>query len=241
MEPWTPKWKKETLRQLRLEWNHCSQCPLSETRNKVVFGTGNPDADIMFVGEAPGEMEDGVGEPFVGRSGEIFRAMWEGTGQSWDDIYVTNLVCCRPPDNRNPTSQEKDPCFERLQEQIYIVDPLLVIAVGREPLQYLVGRNMGIEDKHGKLLSPGVNVSGHVFPRTNDDRKVWHLNYDVVAIYHPAYILRKDSYDPKTDTFTPNGIAAQTYEDLERIILRIELIKEAFDKVNPMIERSRNA
>jgi uracil-DNA glycosylase family 4 len=240
MTPWSTKWKSDKLQQLHQEWYKCTKCQLCKKRHKVVFGEGNPNADLMFIGEAPGETEDKEGLPFVGKSGQILRAMWTAASQKWESIYITNLVCCRPPGNRNPTSLEKNACFARLQEQIYLVDPLLVVAVGREALQFLAGgRALSIEEKHGRLLSPGVSIGGCVFPRTGDDRKTWNLTYDMVPIYHPAFILRKDSYNSETDSFETGGVAQQTYEDLERILTRVKLIKEAFEKVNPSIARTR--
>jgi len=242
VEPWTPKWKADRLLQLRRKWANCRRCTLCGTRDNMVFGVGNPDADLMFIGEAPGEVEDGKGEPFVGPSGHILRSMWQAADQAWDDIYVTNLVCCRPPENRNPVKLEKAECFERLQEQIYIVDPTIIVAVGKQALQSLLGgRPLSIEEKHGELMSPGANIGGLVFPRTDDDRVVHNLSYPVVPIYHPAFILRRDSYDDTTNTFTAGGIANQTFEDLEGLVVRLLRIKEVYQSLQPAISRRRDS
>lgn len=240
MDPWTFDWKERKLRQLRREWDDCRKCALHEERTSVVLGAGNPDADVMFVGEAPGSEEDKTGDPFVGPSGMILRSMWEGAGQSWEDVYTTNLVACRPPGTpqRSPVNDEKNPCFERLQEQIYIIDPLLLIAVGKQAMQYLIGgRAISIEDKHGKLLSPGAKIGGVMFPRTDDTKKTHHLTYNVVPIYHPAYILRRDSYNDATDTFEPGGIADKTFADINMIVERVERMKEIHAELQPEIDR----
>jgi DNA polymerase len=241
-EIWTPEWKAEQLQKLKREWANCEKCGLHKTRKKTVFGVGDPCAEIMFVGEAPGELEDEKGEPFVGPSGDILKSMWAALDQRWEDIYVTNLVCCRPPENRNPVNAEKDPCFLRLQEQIYLVDPLLIVAAGKQALQYLLGgRPLSIEEKHGELMSPGVEIGGVFFPNTDENKVVHRLTYPVVPIYHPAYILRKDSYDEDTDSFIKGGIADQTFEDLQNVIIRVHRIKRAYEPVQRVITRKRES
>lgn len=240
MKTWKRKWKERELLKLRRDWANCKKCGLCEERQNIVFGTGNPDADIMFIGEAPGEQEDAEGEPFVGPSGHILRSMWAALDQDWDDLYVTNLVCCRPPENRDPIKDEKEPCSVRLHRQIYIVDPYFIVALGKQPLQSLVGgRDLSLAENHGELMSPGASIKGLVFPRTDDDRVVHTLSYPVVPIYHPAYILRKDSYDEKTDTFQAGGIADQTFADLEEIVIRLRRIRREYDTVKPAISRRR--
>lgn len=241
VEPWSREWVVERLRTLRREWANCRACNLCQNRKRVVFGEGNPKADLMFIGEAPGETEDEKGEPFCGESGMILRSMLEGLEVDWGSIYVTNLVCCRPPGNRDPVKPETNACFDRLQEQIYLVDPLIIVAVGKVAMQFLIGgRAMSIEDKHGELLSPGAPVGGLVFPRTDDKRVVHNLTYPVVPIFHPAYILRKDSYDKETDTFTAGGIADQTFRDLEDVLVRLERIRSVHEQLEPTIARRRD-
>lgn len=242
MEPWSPKWRAAQLLKLRREWANCRKCLLHEHRNKVVFGVGNPCAELMFIGEAPGETEDLKGEPFVGKSGHILRSMWEAADQTWEDIYVTNLVCCRPPENRNPVNNEKDPCWLRLQEQIYLVDPLLIVAVGKQALQYLLGgRPLSIEEKHGTLMSPGVTIGGTFFPRTDSQKVVYNLTYPIVPIYHPSFILRRDSYDEETDSFMKDGVADQTFDDLQHILVRLKRMKRAYEPVRRAIARKRES
>lgn len=239
-ERWSPKWRALQLQRLKREWANCKRCQLHKVRNKVVFGCGNPSAELMFIGEAPGEEEDKEGEPFVGKSGIILQSMWEAADQAWEDIYITNLICCRPPENRNPVNDEKNPCFERLQKQIYIVDPLLIVAVGKQALQYLLGgRPLSIEEKHGEFMSPGVSIKGMIFPQTDGRRKVHNLSYPMIPIYHPSYILRKDSYNEETDSFMVGGIADQTFEDLENVLMRLGRIKRAYEPIQRAVSRKR--
>lgn len=239
-EPWSLEWKEERLRHLRREWAHCDSCTLHEHRKSIVFGEGNADADIMFIATAPGEDEDAKGEPLVGPSGSLFRNMFAAAKEEWNDYYFTNLVCCRPPSNRDPVNTEKDPCWNRLTEQIYIIDPLFIVAIGKQALQFLIGgRPLAVSEFHGELMSPGASIGGTVFPQTDDNRVVHNLSYPVVPLYHPAFILRKDSFDENTGTFTAGGVADQTFADLEGIFGRLDRIKETYGAVRRAVTRRK--
>lgn len=245
MEPWTPEWKQHQLDLLYDAWKNCQGCPLHQTRKNVVFGEGNPDADILFIGEAPGEQEDKKGQPFIGDAGKLFNSMWCGAlRQSREDIYVTNIVGCRPPKNRDPIAVEKDACISRVHEIIYLVDPLLVVAIGKYALNALAGgRAWGIEKQHGRMFSSphptvkvggernGVEIPGRVFPRKESDKSVHTLEYDVVPIFHTSYILRTDSYDPEANEFPKGGVAHQTLDDLEAVIDRVEQLKQEYQDI----------
>jgi len=226
---WSPEWKADQLALLKDEWSDCDQCGLCKTRIKTVFGSGNPNADILFVGEGPGENEDETGRPFEGDSGELFNLFWEGIGQKRSDIFMTNLIQCRTPKNRDPTKDEKAACRERLMKTIYIIDPLLVVTLGKPAMQTLLKqRSLSVTKAHGHLFSPGVRVTGRVFPRTGDNKEVWYLDYDVVPLYHPAYILRVDSYNDEDDSFSRGGPAEQTIKDLETIVSLVAKMKETY-------------
>jgi uracil-DNA glycosylase family 4 len=160
-----------TLEQLRATTLHCTKCPLAEGRTQVVFGVGDPNADLLLVGEGPGHEEDLAGEPFVGRSGKLLdRLMWEEIGLSRDRCYIANVVKCRPPNNRNPAPNEIASCRPYLEEQITLINPSVIITLGNFATRLLLDSTDGIR-----------HLRGSVFPfRTG------HL----VPTYHPAYVLR---------------------------------------------------
>lgn len=249
-EPWSTEWKLQRLQQLVGGWEDCQRCILHQTRKNVVFGEGNPDADIMFVGEAPGADEDKSGRPFVGQSGDILWGMWEAIGQDRDDVFVTNVVGCRPPKNRDPSGAEKAACLPRLHEIIYLVDPLVIVTLGKYALNALCsGKTWGIEANHGELFSGphpsvrvkgernGAEIPGRVLPRKGGDKLTYPLDYDVVALYHPAYIARQDSYDKKTGEFEPGGLAYQTLEDMRVLLARVAELQTEYAVVLKNIER----
>jgi len=238
MEPWTREWKEACLEELRAAWAECQACPLSQTRKNVVFGNGNPDADILFIGEAPGEAEDESGTPFNGDSGNLFNALLVGAGLEREQVYITNLIACRPPGNRDPQKDEKDSCGIRLNEIIYLVDPLIIVPIGAQALKALArGRDWSIKDHHGHLFSSpstsfhspsdpnGLEVQGRLFPRKRADKREVCLTYDMIPIVHPAFILREDGWDPKKPKFPPNGWAVKTIRALIKIRDYVEILK----------------
>lgn len=127
----------------------CRGCVLSETRTTVVFGVGHPSADLMFVGEGPGAEEDRRGEPFVGRAGRLLTGLIEGIGMSRDDVYIANVVKCRPPGNRDPLPAEIDACRPFLQAQVGFVDPKVVVSLGNVATRMLLGTRDGIMSLRG--------------------------------------------------------------------------------------------
>lgn len=177
----------------------CVKCGLSATRTKTVFGVGSPAARIMFIGEAPGHDEDVSGEPFVGRAGQLLTDMIQkGMGLRREDVYICNVLKCRPPNNRTPASDEIAACKDYLLRQIQIVSPEVIIALGAPAAQTLLGTREGI----GRL------------------RSHWHEFYpsgtalvgapiSVMPTYHPAYLLR----DP--------GEKGKAWEDLKLVMTRL--------------------
>ena len=123
--------KGEILKKLALEYKDCKRCGLCETRNHFVYGEGNPDAVIMFIGEGPGEQEDMQGHPFVGAAGKLFNKMLKAISLQREEVYITNIVKCRPPKNRNPLSDEIESCIPYLYEQISIIKPGIICALGK--------------------------------------------------------------------------------------------------------------
>ena len=249
MEQWSTEWKNQRLSSLYEQWKDCEECTLHEGRNTVVFGAGHPNADVMVIGEAPGEKEDRKGWPFIGDSGELLQSMISGVGLVWEDLYVTNVVACRPPKNRDPTSKEKVACSGRLHEIIYIVDPLIIVTIGKYALNALVGgRSKGIESNQGKLFSSpsphyrvtgennGAEIPGRVFPMKGSDG-VHRLEYEVIPIYHPAFILRTDSYDSKTESFAPGGVFYHTMDSLESVVDKLGHLQRKHAKLASILER----
>ena len=117
----------------------CTRCSLHQTRTQTVFGVGDPNADWMFIGEAPGAEEDRRGEPFVGRSGQLLDQMLAAIGQSRQSVFIANIIKCRPPNNRDPKPEEASACRAYLERQIEIVNPRIIIAVGKIAAQNLLG------------------------------------------------------------------------------------------------------
>ena len=156
--------------ELRAEVAGCRKCGLCETRTRTVFGTGNTHADWMLIGEAPGQSEDLQGEPFVGKAGQLLTEMLRAIGLKREDVFITNILKCRPPNNRDPNSEEVDSCNDFLMRQIAWVKPEIILAVGRIAAQNLL-----------KTVQPLSQLRGSV--HQIDDTPV-------IVIYHPAYLLR---------------------------------------------------
>ena len=158
--------------------SRCTGCRLHETRTQTVFGVGNPDADWLFIGEAPGAEEDRRGEPFVGRSGQLLDQMLAAIGQSRETVFIANIIKCRPPNNRDPKPDEAAACRGYLKRQIEIVNPKIIIAVGKISAQNLLGTDSPVGRLRGKRHSFG--------------------NVPLVVTYHPAYLLRSPSQKRKS-------------------------------------------
>ncbi len=156
------------------EASTCTKCPLSETRDKVVFGAGNADADLMFVGEAPGAEEDRQGLPFVGRAGQLLNQLLEGIGMSRQDVFIANVLKCRPPGNRDPQPLEIETCRPYLFEQVRLIEPKVVCTLGNFATKLLSGSPAGITKVRG---TPQVHELG--------SRTVFLL-----PLFHPAAALR---------------------------------------------------
>lgn len=148
----------------------CRKCRLSAGRRKVVFGVGNPSARLMFVGEGPGADEDARGEPFVGRAGQLLTAMIRAMRLRREDVYIANIVKCRPPGNRDPEPDEAAACMPYLRRQIELVDPEAIVLLGRIAARFLLGTTAAISSYRG----------------------VWKQfeGRDVLPTFHPAYLLR---------------------------------------------------
>jgi uracil-DNA glycosylase family 4 len=166
--------RREELVALYREASGCLRCPLHESRTRVVFGNGNADADLIFVGEGPGQQEDVQGLPFVGRAGKLLDQLLEEIGLSRQDVFVTNVVKCRPPGNRDPEQHEIDSCRPYLHRQIELIEPRLICTLGKFAMQVVTRTNRGITAVHGR---PEVHELGGRTVR-------------VYPVFHPAAALR---------------------------------------------------
>ena len=152
----------------------CQKCPLGKTRNNFVFGVGNPQADIVFIGEAPGEKEDLLGIPFVGRAGKLLDKILSAIKLSRDDIYICNVLKCRPPNNRNPLPIEVEKCEPYLINQLKIINPKLIVSLGRVSACTLLKTNKSLKDLRNQLFK--------------------YADIDLLVTYHPAALLRNPNY-----------------------------------------------
>lgn len=150
----------------------CTLCALHKTRTHVVFGVGNRQAEIMFIGEAPGANEDLQGEPFVGRAGMLLNEMLRAIGLKREDIYIANILKCRPPNNRDPLPEEVKLCTPYLEQQIALIKPKVLVAVGRIAAQFLLNTTEAMSKLRGQVFQYGKQQT------------------PLLVTYHPAYLLR---------------------------------------------------
>ncbi len=162
--------KYANLEELASVCADCQRCALGETRTKLVFGVGNPNADLMFVGEAPGEQEDLTGTPFVGRAGQLLDKFLYAVDIERKDVYIANILKCRPPKNRDPLPAEEDACIDYLREQVKLIQPKVIVCLGRIAAMRLIKPDFKISVEHGTWFEKG--------------------DYFMTAVYHPAALLR---------------------------------------------------
>ncbi len=167
----------DNFEDLKAECLNCRKCGLCETRHNVVFGVGNPNAKVMFVGEGPGENEDLQGEPFVGRAGKLLDLMLDAVDLSRErNIYIANIVKCRPPKNRDPQPTEQEACIGWLRNQFAIMRPKIVVCLGRIAGMKIMDPNLKITKDHGKFIDKKGTL--------------------MMATLHPAALLRNPSQKP---------------------------------------------
>ena len=138
--------------QLEEETKQCKKCRLCQNRNNVVFGTGNKQADLMFIGEGPGADEDLQGIPFVGKAGKLMNMAFETIGLNRDEVYIANIVKCRPPSNRNPQEDEANACLNYLRNQVILVKPKIIVLLGSVALKNILGKEYGITASRGNWI-----------------------------------------------------------------------------------------
>jgi DNA polymerase len=184
----------DTLVQISQDIGDCTRCALHKGRNKIVFGDGNPEAALVFVGEGPGADEDAQGIPFVGRAGQLLTQMIEGTAKKEGipltraDVYICNVVKCRPPENRTPEPEEMEICGQFLFRQLQVIRPRAICALGSTAAKALLGGKDGVTKLRGK----------------------WHKWHDIplIVTYHPSYLLRAYNVDAKREA----------WEDLKKVL-----------------------
>ena len=161
---------EQTFESLQQSCIDCRKCALGSTRTNCVFGVGNPSADLMFVGEAPGEQEDLSGIPFVGRAGQLLDKFLYAVDIDRKDVYIANILKCRPPKNRDPLPEEEEACIGYLREQVRLIRPKIIVCLGRISAMKLIKPDFKITKEHGQWFEKG--------------------NFLMTAVYHPAALLR---------------------------------------------------
>lgn len=178
---------------LQAEVAQCGKCSLCETRTQTVFGSGNKHADWMLIGEAPGQQEDLQGQPFVGNAGQLLTEMLRAIGLARSEVYIANILKCRPPGNRDPKPDEAASCREYLKRQQALVRPKIILAVGRVAAQALLATDKPLSKLRGKIHT------------LNDT--------PLVVVYHPAYLLR--TLADKKKAWLDLQFALQTYQNIK--------------------------
>ena len=165
--------------ELKNQCMSCRKCPLCEERTNVVFGVGPQDAEVLFIGEGPGENEDLQGEPFVGRAGKLLDEMLEIIDLSRkNNIYIANMVKCRPPKNRDPLNTEQDACIDWLRNQVALLQPKIIVCLGRISAMRIIKEDFKITQEHGQWFEKNGNL--------------------MMALYHPAALLQDPRRKPET-------------------------------------------
>ncbi|MDZ7612258.1 MAG: uracil-DNA glycosylase [Candidatus Moranbacteria bacterium] len=202
----------QSLQELENKIKSCTACQLSESRTQVVPGEGNPDADVMFIGEGPGKNEDLQGRPFVGAAGKLLDEMLQQNNLQREDVYIANVVKCRPPNNRDPLPAEVRTCWSWLEKQISIIQPRLIVLLGRHSLQRFLPKAR-ITEHHGRALRKEFPPFGKLvfFP-----------------CYHPAAALYN------------GGLRSTLFSDFAKIPKVVEIIKEEEKNNSPQEEEKHS-
>ncbi len=174
----------------------CRRCNLCDKRTKVVFGEGNPGARLMFIGEGPGHDEDVSGRPFVGKAGQLLTKMIEAIDLKRDDVYICNIVKCRPPQNRVPIEEEAEACLPFLRQQVAIIRPKIIVCLGATSAKYIISKDIRITRDRGKWYEKG--------------------EFKIIATYHPSALLR----DPDK-----KKAAWEDFKDIKRINEELDNVK----------------
>ena len=191
--------KQKELDKITDEVRICCSCELVSTRTKVVPGEGNPNARIMFIGEAPGADEDAQGRPFVGRAGQLLEKIIIACGLKRSDVFIGNILKCRPPGNRDPRAEEIISCLPFLQRQIEIIEPEIIVALGAHAAKTLLDTNTPIGQLRGRF---------HEYHSSINQKPI-----KLMATYHPAYLLRNYSQENRR----------RVWEDMKKVLIELDL------------------
>ncbi len=180
------------LNQLNSICSKCNRCRLYENRTNIVFGEGNPQTDLMFVGEGPGSNEDRLGRPFVGKAGHLLDKMLKAIDLTRDEIYITNIVKCRPPGNRNPEESEIEKCLPYLRWQVKIIKPKIIVSLGSISAKVLINEDIKITKDRGRIFTKG--------------------KIKFIPTLHPAYLLRNPN--AKKDSWEDFKLISKTLKEI---------------------------
>lgn len=197
--------KEGLLEEIKQEVERCTLCPLSKNRTRTVFGEGDPDAFIMFIGEAPGEDEDRSGRPFVGKAGQLLTKILLSVGIKREEVYIANMVKCRPPGNRTPTLEEIEICFPYLEAQIAVVNPSVIVTLGSISTGYLLGTK-----------EPMSKLRGQWFD--------WRGGKRIFPMFHPSFLLRHESRAPGSPKYL-------TWLDIQEVKRVYDLLRRDMERI----------
>ena len=181
--------------QLEETAKECKKCKLCQNRNNVVFGTGNRQASLMFIGEGPGADEDLQGTPFVGKAGKLMNMAFEAIGLKREEVYIANIVKCRPPGNRNPQDDEANACLDYLRNQVILVKPKIIVLLGSVALKNILGKEYGITSARGKW----IEKKGILYMPT----------------WHPAALLRDEN--KKIEFWKDLKLVIEKYDEIKEL------------------------
>lgn len=181
------------IEELEQEIQGCKKCKLCNNRNNIVLGSGNPNAEIMFIGEGPGADEDIQGKPFVGKAGKLMNMALQGLDIKREELYIANIVKCRPPSNRNPEQDEIKACLDYLRNQVMIVKPKIIVLLGSVALKSILGKEYNITTSRGKWV---------------EKKDIWYM-----PTFHPAALLRDDT--KKIDFWNDLKLVKEKMKEIE--------------------------
>lgn len=187
-----------TMEEIEEKIKNCQKCPLYSTRHHTVPGEGNYRSVVMFVGEAPGEVEDLHGKPFIGKAGQLFSKILQSVNINRKEVFITNMLKCRPPGNRNPSKSEIELCLPFLESQIAIINPKIIVTLGNIPTKYLLNSKEGITKIRGKWFD-------------------WIGGIKIFPMFHPSYLLRHEET-------TPGSPKELTWRDIRELKKELEQI-----------------
>jgi DNA polymerase len=191
--------KAAGLEKIAEEVRRCCKCGLGESRTNAVPGEGSPDAQIMFIGEGPGADEDAQGRPFVGRAGQLLDKIIKACGLERSDVFIANILKCRPPDNRDPRAEEITSCLPYLQRQIEIINPEIIVALGAHAARTLLNTTKSIGQLRGQFHEYYAGIN--------------RPPVKLMATYHPAYLLRNYSQENRR----------RVWEDMKKVLAELDL------------------